>query len=173
MATESTTPLNLSRANMGLALRVLSFWHEARQQVCEFEMLRIKRDLAALHATREAAGADDWNTIAASCQTILRNYMEASASLWQQGLTAAIKQQTATNDGMGDALAKWQASWAEEWQKSSGMNATAMPLQEWMQGCEQAIRRVLDGRMAFGELTNSAEAPVVARRAPQGEQHVR
>lgn len=152
MATESTIPLDLYRANMGLALSMLNFWHEARQRACDFEMLRIKRDLAALQATRDAAvTASDWSSLAASHQTMLRNYMEATTSLWQQCLTSAIRQQTVNNNGVSDALARWQAPWTEAWQKGAGMNAVVMPLQEWMQGCEQAVRRVLDGRTARGE----------------------
>ncbi|MFL9913736.1 hypothetical protein [Paraburkholderia sp. RL17-337-BIB-A] len=40
MATESTSPLDLYRANLGLELCMLSVWREGRQQACELEMLR-------------------------------------------------------------------------------------------------------------------------------------
>ncbi|RKT10469.1 hypothetical protein B0G69_7875 [Paraburkholderia sp. RAU2J] len=50
MAGKSVTPFDLYRANLSFALQMVSFSHEARQQVSEFEMQRIRRDLAAAQA---------------------------------------------------------------------------------------------------------------------------
>jgi hypothetical protein len=173
MATESTGPLDLYRANLGLVPRTLNVWHEARQQVCEFEMLRVKRDLAALSAKREAAGARDWSELASSYQTTLREYLAATTNLWQQGLVSAVKQQSVCSDGMRDAFARWQAAWTGQWQKAAGMTSTMMPLQEWMQRFDQTVRGAPDGRAAFGPDMNSAAPPAAARsRAAQGDRHV-
>ncbi|MBB5496020.1 hypothetical protein [Paraburkholderia sp. MM5384-R2] len=174
MATDSTTPLNLYRANLGLALRMLGCGHEYRRQACEFEMLRIKRDLAALNATRDAAtGAHDWSELAAGYQTMLRDYMAATTNLWQQGLVSAARHQTACSDDMRDALAGWQAAWTGNWQQGAGMNLAALPLQDWMRRFEQTVRNALDCGAPFGRRTDSATPPATARRfAPPGEQHV-
>jgi len=174
MATEFTTPLDVYRANLGLALRMLSAGHEVRQQACEFEMLRIKRDLAAMNVTREAAaGARDWNDFGASCQTMLRDYIAATANLWQQGLVSAMQQQSARSDGMREALAKWQSTWTDQWQKNAGTSPMAIPMQEWMRHFEQAVKGALEGHAAFGAGMNSAVPPAATRNgSAQGEQHV-
>ncbi|MFM0169789.1 hypothetical protein [Paraburkholderia sediminicola] len=168
MAPEFITPFDAYRANLELALRMLCFGHEARQQACEFEMLRIKRDLAAMKATREAApSACDWNDFGASCRATLRDYIETTKNLWQQGWVLAMRQQSAYSDGMREALAKWQSTWTDEWQKGPGVNPAAIPVQEWMQHLEQALKGALEGRApfavpSFAKLNGSA----------QGEHHV-
>lgn len=174
MAIESIAPLDLYRANLGLALRMLSFGHEGRRQACEFEMQRINRDLAALNAGREATtGARDWSELAASYQTMLRDYMAATSNLWQQGLVSAARQQSACSDGMRDALVRWQSAWADEWQKSTGINPVSPPLQEWLQRFEQTISGALDGRTPFARSTNSTMPTAAAHsHAQQGDRHV-
>ncbi|MGF6920589.1 hypothetical protein [Paraburkholderia sp. 40] len=174
MSTESTTPLDLYRANLGLSLRMFGYGHEYRRQACEFEMQRIQRDLAALNATRDAAtGAHDWSELAASYQTMLRDYMAATTNLWQQGLASAARQQTACSDGMRDALAGWHAAWTGNWQQGVGMNPATLPLQGWMRRFEEMARGALDGGAALGLRTGSATPPAPAGRSAQpGEQHV-
>ena len=174
MATESIAPLDPYRANLGLALRMLSFGHEARRQACEFEMQRIKRDLAALNAAREATtGARDWSELASSYQTTLRDYLATTTNLWQQGLASAARQQSACSDGMHDALVRWQSAWTDEWQKSTGINPLSPPLQEWLTRFEQTISGALDGRTAFGQSMNSPMSTAAAHsREFQREQHV-
>ncbi|MFP3563317.1 hypothetical protein [Paraburkholderia sp. SIMBA_030] len=162
MATGFITPFDVHRANLEFALRMLSFGHEARQQACEFELQRIKRDLAAMHAAREAAGARDWTEFGASCQAMLRDYLDATTNLWQQGWVSAMRQQSACCDGMREALASWQSTWTEQWQKSTGMNPAAIPMQEWTKNFEQALRGVLEGRAPvaappFATLNGSAQ----------------
>ncbi|MGF6812667.1 hypothetical protein OKW30_007884 [Paraburkholderia sp. Clong3] len=67
MAGKSVTRFDLYRANLSFALQMVSFSHEARQQVSEFEMQRIRRDLAAAHAIRNAVStAHDWSELSAS-----------------------------------------------------------------------------------------------------------
>ncbi|NPT56153.1 hypothetical protein [Paraburkholderia elongata] len=168
MTTEATTPLDVYRANLELALRMLSCGHKARQQACEFAMQRVKRDLTAINTTREAAaGAHDWNDFGESCQVMLRDYIEATTNLWQQGWVSALRQQSAYSDGIREALANWQSTWTDQWKKSIGMNPAAIPMQEWTQHFEQALGGVLEGRAPvavppFATLDDSA----------QGERHV-
>ncbi|WP_341318333.1 hypothetical protein WN982_25045 [Paraburkholderia sp. IMGN_8] len=168
MASEFITPLDAYRANLTLALRMMNFGHEVRQLACAFEMLRIKRDLAVMNATREAAlGARDWNDFGVSCQTMLRDYLEATTNLWQQGWVSSMRQQSAYSDGMREALAKWQSTWTDHWQKGPGMNPTAIPVQEWMQHFERALKGVLEGRAPF------AVPPFATLNgSAQGEHHV-
>jgi hypothetical protein len=174
MATESTTPPDPYRANLAFVLRILMFGHDARRQACEFEMQRIKRDLAALTATREATtAARDWSELALSLQAMLRDYMATTANLWQQGLISAARQQSARSDGMRDAIGRWQSAWSDVWQKGTGINPSSTSLQEWLQRFEQTASGALDGRTAFGQCMNSAMPTAAAHsRAQQGGQHV-
>ena len=67
MANEFTTPFDAYRAKLESALRMLCFGHEFRQQACEFEMLRVKRDFAAMRSTCEAAlGAPEGRALLAA-----------------------------------------------------------------------------------------------------------
>lgn len=120
MATESTKPLDLYRVNLEFALRMLSLGQEGRQQACELEMQRIKRDLAAQNAIHEAAtGSRDWGELASNYQTILHDYTAATNTLWQQGLVSVVRQQKACSDGVRDALARWQAASVDAWRKGA------------------------------------------------------
>ncbi|MFM0500195.1 hypothetical protein [Paraburkholderia caffeinilytica] len=56
MATDPTIPLDPHRANPGLALRMQRSGHKGRQPACQFEMPRIKRDLATTGCRRAPEG---------------------------------------------------------------------------------------------------------------------
>ncbi|MFM0470630.1 hypothetical protein [Paraburkholderia strydomiana] len=173
MAIEFDTPLNLYRANVGLALRIVGFGHDVRQQACDLEMQRIKRDVAALNATREATiRAREWSDLASSYQAALRDYMATTTNLWQQALVSAARQQTAHSDGMRDALAQWQSAWTNNWHRSTGIDPVSTPLQDWFQRLEQLVGGALDGRGPAARYVATNLPSVGANgRGPQGEHH--
>ncbi|MFL9893217.1 hypothetical protein P0D71_28955 [Paraburkholderia sp. RL17-383-BIF-A] len=139
MTGKSVTPFELFRANLSFALQALSFGHQARQQACEFEMQRIRRDLEAARAIGNAASAaKDWSALAVSWQTVLRDYMATTTNLWQQGLGAAVRLQTGSFEGMREAFATWQAVSTDQWPTQAAMNPVMQPWQEWLQRVESA-----------------------------------
>lgn len=173
MAIEFDTPLDLYRANVGLALRMIGLGHDVRQQACDLEVQRIKRDLAALNATREATiRARDWSELASSYQAALRDYMATTTNVWQQALVSAARQQSAYGDGMRDALAQWQSAWTNNWRKGTGFDPVCTPLKDWFQRFEQLVAGAPDGRSAAAGYAATDVPSVGANgRASQGEHH--
>lgn len=177
MATEFDTPLDLYRANVGLALRIVGLGHDVRQQACGLEMQRIKRDLAALHTTREATiRARDWSELAPSYQAALRDYMAASTNLWQQAFVSAARQQSAYSDAMRDALAQWQSAWTNNWRRSTGIDPICTPIKDWFQRVEQLVAGAMEGRgpaahYVATDVATDAPSAGANGRGPQGEHH--
>lgn len=182
MAGKSVVPFDLYRANLAFALQVLSFSHGARQQACEFEMQRIRRDLAAVHALRSAASAaHDWSELAVSWQTMVRDYVASTTNLWQQGLGSAVRLQSGFSEGLREALATWQSAWSEPWPTHAPMNPATLPWQEWLQRMQSTAAGMpygLAGRSGVASQgaplnsASSAQSTAASRRGQQGEQHV-
>lgn len=178
MTGTSVTPLDLYRATLSFALRLLSFSHQARQQACEFEMQRIRRDLAAARAIGNAASAArDWSALAVSLQTVLRDYMATTTNLWQQGLGSAVQLQTGSFEGLRDAFATWQAASTDPWPAYAPMNPVMLPWQEWLQRLGGAAARpvVRAARSEAGyepHSANSSAPPIASGSAQDGGHHV-
>ncbi|CAD6556923.1 hypothetical protein LMG28727_06239 [Paraburkholderia kirstenboschensis] len=179
MAGKSVTPFDLYRANLSLALQVGSFSHEARQQVSELEMQRIRRDLAAAHAIRNAVStAHDWSEFSASYQSTVRDYMTTTTNLWQQGLDSAVRLQSRFSEGLREALANWQTAWSEQWPTHAPMNPVMLPWQEWLRRMESTAAGMAYGQAGRGDVSSqvtpatSAKSPASGKRPEQGEHHV-
>ncbi|MBB4514970.1 hypothetical protein [Paraburkholderia fungorum] len=182
MAGTSIIPFDLYRVNLALALQMLSFSQEARQQACEFEMQRIRRDLAAANAIRNAAsGVCDWNGFAVSCQTIARDYMETTTRLWQQGFASTVRLQNGCGEGLREALATWQSAWSEQWPTHVPMNPAMLPWQNWLRSMENTLANMpygnasesgTGGHASSANSGNSARSPASGNGGQQGGQHV-
>jgi hypothetical protein len=155
--------------NLALALQMVSVSQEARQQACEFEMQRIRRDLAAANAIRNAAsGVCDWNGFAVSCQTIARDYMETTTRLWQQGFASTVRLQNGCGEGLREALATWQSAWSKQWPTHVPMNPAMLPWQNWLRSMENTLANMpygnasesgTGGRASSANSGNSARSP--------------
>jgi hypothetical protein len=152
MAGRSVTPFDLHRANLAFGLQLLSVGHAARQQICEFEMQRIWRDVAAAQALRDvASSARDWSELAVSCQTLARDYLASTTNLWQQGLVSAARLQSGYSDGLREAFANWHSAWSEQWPTHALMNPGMSPWQEWLQRLQSTAAGVAGGRAGHCE----------------------
>jgi hypothetical protein len=155
MAGRSVTPFDLYRANLAFALQLLSFGQEARQQTCEFEMRRIRRDLATAQAIRKVAStAHDWSELAVSCQTVARDYLASTTNLWQQGLGTAVRLQSGCTEGLREGLANWHSAWSDQWPTHTPMNPVVSSWQEWLQRLQSAATGMAGGRAAHAEATS-------------------
>jgi hypothetical protein len=104
---------------------------------------------------------------------MLRDYLATTINVWQQGLIAAARQQSACNDGMRDTFARWQTLWTSNWQKSTGIGPITTPLQDWLRRFEQAVADAPHGHAALARRTDSTVPSAGANgRGQQGEQHV-
>lgn len=183
MTGKPVTPLNLYRANLTFALQMLGFSVEARRQACEFEMQRIRRDVAAVHGIRNAASAaHDLNKLTASCSTVARDYMLTTANLWLQGVSSAMRLQSAYSEGLREALASWQSAWSDQWPMPAPNSAAASLWQEWQEWLKVTQNTV--SQSAYGSVrgdgvsqanpassANSGRSPGAVSGDQQGAHH--
>ncbi len=163
MATEFDIPFDICRANVGLALRMLTFGQEWRQHACTLEKLRAERDLDALRKVRESLGAaKDWNELCSNVQAMLHDYFAINSNIWQQSIGFAVRNQNAFDESLRDVLKGWQSAWAGERQKAVTENAAGTPMHEWMQHFEQTVTSAPD---AQGVLV-SAQQPSTLTSVP-------
>ncbi|BFG79983.1 hypothetical protein PTKU46_80170 [Paraburkholderia terrae] len=160
METEFTNSFNLGRTNLRLALRLVSLAHEWQQHAGELQARRIERDIEALRREHEAvADAKNWSEINAATQAVMRDYLAASASLWQEGMNVAMRNQNAFGEAIADWLKNVQSAWTGEFQKTAGARKAAMPY----------------GFNGFGQALQTpdqvASAPTTRARAAKGDQH--
>ncbi|SDR63040.1 hypothetical protein SAMN05445850_8586 [Paraburkholderia tuberum] len=120
MAGKSVTPFDLYRANLSFALQMGSFSHEARQQVSEFDMQRIRRDLAAAHAIRNAVStAHDWSELS-------RLTSPRCAITWRPPQTSGSKGWTLPCDCKADSAKACAKRWRPG-KRSGASNGRRMP----------------------------------------------
>jgi hypothetical protein len=120
---------------------MLSAGERWREQWLALQQRRFARDHAALHGTLDAMReASDWNDFAAGSQAVLRDYLSASAAIWQDGVAAAMQGAGAWSDTTRDALLQWQQSMSRFQPGSTG--GGALPMREWMAAFERAVSPV-------------------------------
>lgn len=159
--TEFTNPFNVGRSNLRLALRLVSLAHEWQQQAWALQARRIERDIEALRCGCEAvADAKDWGEINSATQTVMRDYLAMSASLWQEGMAVAMRNQSAVGEAIADSLKNLQSVWPGEFQKASGADKGSMP--HWFNGIGQALQTP----------DQAASAPTARARAAKGDRYV-
>ncbi|XUW90510.1 hypothetical protein OH764_26530 [Burkholderia sp. M6-3] len=182
MAGKSVPPFDLCRANLAFALRMLEFNHEARQQACRLELEHIRRDVAAAHAIQHClSAAHDWSEFAASCHTVVRDYIAATMNLWQQGLGSAARLQGEFSEGLHEALASWQSASLRQWPTHAPLSQAVLPWQAWLQPAESAVADQAFARASRGDAAsrsapvnapNSVKSPASNGHDQEGDHHV-
>jgi hypothetical protein len=181
MTGKPVTPFDVYRANLTFALQMLGFSLEARQQACEFEMQRIRRDVAAVHGVRSAASAaHDLSKLTASCNTVARDYMATTTNLWQQGVSSAVRLQSAYSEGLHEALATWQSAWSDQWPLHAPNSPAVLLWQEWLQRIQRTAAQTPYGPMGGDDHSedipagsaNSGRSRASGGRDQQGDRHV-
>jgi hypothetical protein len=142
-----------------------------RRDLHDLEGKRIARDQAAARQMQDAARAADWNGFSADAQSALRDYLSATAQIWQEAVRLASGNQGALASALERAVGNGFATWAEFWRGMPGIDATGQPAREWMSIFERMMNTA---GMPAVPVTSSGAAPSRAgeRRAAQGEQHV-
>lgn len=171
MVTVSNPSFDAYRGNASVALQMLTHGQQWREQVLKLQQRRLERDRAALEGTLESLrAAHDWSDFAAAGQSVLRDYLSASAALWQEGVAAAMQGAGAWTDTARDIAQNWQDSCAGLQPGSAG--TSALPMRDWMAAFERTVGAA--GSAAWG--ANGAANPAAApskKEAAQGEQHGR
>lgn len=171
MVTVSNPSFEAYRSNASVALQLLTHGQQWHEQILKLQQRRLERDRAALEGTLESLrSAHDWSDFATAGQSVLRDYLSASAALWQEGVAAAMQGAGAWTDTARDLTQNWQDSLAGF---QPGANGTsALPMRDWMAAFERAVGAA--GSAGWGP--NGAASPAAAgnkKEATHGEQHGR
>lgn len=137
MVTGFNPSFDACRANACAALRMLSDSQQWSEQWLSLQRRRVERDRAALRGTLEAMrDARDWSDFAEGSQAMLRDYLSASAAIWQDGVAAAMHGAGAWSDSARDTIQQWQQSMSGLQQGAAG---GALPMRDWMTAFERAV----------------------------------
>lgn len=137
MVTLSNPSFDACRTQACAALQMLSASQQWREQWFVLQQHRIARDSAALRGTLEAMrDAKDLNDFAAGSQTVLRDYLSASAAIWQEGVAAAMQGAGVWSDTARETMQQWQQSMSGF---QPGPAGGALPMREWMAAFERAV----------------------------------
>ncbi|WP_114810593.1 hypothetical protein [Paraburkholderia kururiensis] len=154
MANEYNALLETCRANATIALRMLALGQQWRQQALTWQQRRMERDRNAVQQALGAlAHAQDWNEMVAGYHTVVRDYLSASTSLWQDGIQLATQAPREAGNGVQDALRQWQGACAGEWQKLTTTHGAALPMRDWMAAFERTAESVAH---AVAQASNSS-----------------
>jgi hypothetical protein len=170
MVTASNPSFDACRVNACNALQMMTHGQHWREHILKLEQRRLERDQAAIEGTLETLRhAQDWSELAVASQSVLRDYLSASAAIWQEGVAAAMEGAGAWTDTARDIAQNLQDS-ITGLQPGAG-TASALPMREWMAAFERAVGAV-GGAAPNGEAGNANGAGKQAAQA-QGEQHGR
>ena len=170
MVTLSNPSFDACRTQACAALQMLSASQQWREQWFVLQQHRIARDSAALRGALEAMrDAKDLNDFAAGSQTVLRDYLSASAAIWQEGVAAAMQGAGVWSDTARETMQQWQQSMSGLHQGSVG--GAALPMREWMAAFERAVSaaQAMDGGLAASA---SASAKPARESRARGAHHV-
>lgn len=158
MVTSSNPPFEACRAGTCAALQMLSASEQWREQWLALQQRRLARDHAALHGTLTAMrDANDWNDFASGSQAVLRDYLSASAAIWQDSVAAAMQGAGAWSDTAREAMQQWQQS-MNGWQPGPAVGG-ALPMREWMAAFERAVSPAQAAQAAQGDPATQARPP--------------
>jgi hypothetical protein len=140
MATVSNPSFDAYRFNASAAIKLFAQGEQWREQVLELQQRRLARDRAALEGTLETLrDAHDWSDFSTASQSVLRDYLSASAALWQAGVTAAMQDAGAWADAARDLTQEWHDSLSGL--QPGTITPSALPMREWMAAFERAVGR--------------------------------
>ncbi|HKT97322.1 MAG TPA: hypothetical protein VJS30_12405 [Paraburkholderia sp.] len=109
MANASHPSFNACRTGTAAALQCLVHQQQWREHALKLMYRRMERDRAALEGTLETLrNAHDWNDFAAASQSVWRDYLNASAALWQEGAAATLQGAGGWTDLARDIAQQWQ-----------------------------------------------------------------
>jgi hypothetical protein len=98
------------------------------EHACALEAKRVERDLGALQQECEAvANAKHWSEFNCASPAVVRDYLKATGSRWQEGMGIAIRNQSAFAEAFFDAMKYWQSTWTGEIQKVGATNRGTLP----------------------------------------------
>lgn len=174
MATAFNPSFDACRVNASAALQMMTHGQQWREQILKLEQHRIERDRAALEGALETLGhAQDWSDLAVASQSVLRDYLSASAAIWQEGVAAAMQGAGAWTDTARDIAQNWQDSLAGL--QPGGGTVSALPMREWMAAFERAVSGAApNGANGFTGANGAAGAAHGAGKSAahaQGGQH--
>ncbi|WP_322012086.1 hypothetical protein [Paraburkholderia sp. J12] len=177
MATVSNPSFDAYRFNASAAIKLFAQGEQWREQVLELQQRRLARDRAALEGTLETLrDARDWSDFSTASQSVLRDYVNASAAIWQEGVAAAMHGAGALADTARDLTQEWHDSLSG---LQPGTNTpSALPMREWMAAFERAVGRAygVSGEVFSGAPGGERGKPGATNEAvgqAHGEQHGR
>lgn len=175
MVTASNPSFDAWRVNATAVLQMLSQGEQWREQLLSLQQRRYERDRAALEGVMETLrAAQDWSDFATASQSVLRDYLGASAAIWQESVAAAMQGAGAWTDTARGIAQSWQDSLGGL--EPGAATASAMPMREWMAAFERAVgAAVANGVSMTNGMTHGAAgyAHGNGKQAAhtQGEQH--
>jgi len=158
--------LSGSRAGLCATLDMLALGQDWRRDLYELEGKRIARDQQMTRQMEQAARALDWQAFSAGAQSALRDYLSASADIWQDCIRIATGNQGSLAVTVERASGEWRSFFSEVCRGVSGFNAAATPAHAWIAAFERLLG---DGLPAAPEAPRARAREVRSARA---EQHV-
>lgn len=158
--------LSGSRAGLCATLDMLALGQSWRKDLYELEGKRIARDQQMTRHMEQAARAIDLQTFSSGAQSALRDYLSASAEIWQDCIRIATGNQGSLAVAVERASGEWRGFFSEFCRGVPGFNAAATPAHAWLAAFE---------RLLGSSLPVAPEAPPARTRgvrSARAEQHV-
>ncbi|WP_250479078.1 MULTISPECIES: hypothetical protein [unclassified Caballeronia] len=143
-------PFDVPRENLRLGLRWVQLANDWRKHLCAIQMQKIELDARTVSREREAiAACNDWNEVASSTQTIMRDYVAQMMSLAQESIGLELSEKDAVTQVLSKSLMDWQQAWLRQASRfvRAGNIAEFMPLGV-MRGDESEARAKGDQHVA-------------------------
>ena len=124
-------PFDVSRENLRLGLRWVQLANDWRMHLCAIQMRKIELDARTVAQERDAlATCSSWNDVAASTQTIVRDYVAQMMSLAQESIGLELSEKDAVTQVFSKSLMEWQQAWLGQASRfvGAGNIAELMPL---------------------------------------------
>jgi hypothetical protein len=185
--TVSTQPLDMYRANLCLALRMLTMAQETRQQTWQLEAQIADSSAEILRdAAKSVEQAHDWATLATLPGALMRDEAQVIAKFWEGWFGIAVQSRNQMSAGCGDAMRHWQQnlqglsnSTSERASEAAPQSPLAMP--NFFAGLENfmhAMQGLANGKSASdhaaeGAAHNGAESISPAPSVPSGGSRAR
>jgi hypothetical protein len=143
MPDASHPSFNSYRTGTSAALQWLVHQQQWREQAANLLQRRIERDRAALEGTLESLrSAQDWSDFGAATQTVWRDYLLASAALWQENAAATVQGTGVWANAVRDMTQQWQETLEKLKPGATALasqSGAALPMREWMAAFEKAM----------------------------------
>jgi hypothetical protein len=158
--------LSGSRTCLCATLDMLALGQGWRKDMYELEGKRIARDEQMARQMEQAARAIDWQAFSSGAQSASRDYLSASADIWQDCIRIATGNQGSLAVAVERASGEWRGFFSEVCRGVPGFDAAATPAHAWIAAFE---------RLLGSSLPAAPGAPPVRTRevrSARAEQHV-